>query len=129
MNLEDIKKYFRDANYHMSDEEIEQVYSNLDQNKDGLIDYNEFVQASMDQQECLKEENLKVAFELLDKDGSGTLSIEELRAMVEYSFCEKEVTQEQLQEYMNLFDSNDDGVICFHEYKRMVTKKIEHDDF
>lgn len=53
--------------------------NSLDVNDDKLIDYNEFVTAAMDRMQLLNKSNLKLAFETLDHNCDGTLSLEELR--------------------------------------------------
>lgn len=42
---------------------------------DGLIDYNEFVAATMHLSKLEKEELLQQAFKQIDKDGSGTITV------------------------------------------------------
>ena len=59
----------------------EQLVTQLDTNQDGKIDYGEFITAAVNRTRLLNEENLRIAFNLFDKDGNGLISKEELRAV------------------------------------------------
>ena len=49
----------------------EQIMQRCDLNGDGKIDFNEFIQASIDKQALLNEENIKIIFNLLDLNQDG----------------------------------------------------------
>jgi calcium-dependent protein kinase len=51
----------------------------MDSNNNGYIDYTEFIAACLQSYNYLKESHLKTAFGYFDKDGSGTISREELK--------------------------------------------------
>jgi calcium-dependent protein kinase len=51
----------------------------MDTNNNGSIDYTEFIAGCMQSYVYLKENNLKHAFEYFDKDGNGTITLEELK--------------------------------------------------
>ena len=59
----------------------------LDTNQDGKIDYGEFITAAVNRTRLLNEENLRIAFNLLDKDGNGYISKDELRAAFQGAAC------------------------------------------
>ena len=52
----------------------------IDKNGDGVIDYTEFITAAIDKALILNNTNLKSAFDLIDQDGSGSITIDELKA-------------------------------------------------
>jgi len=52
----------------------------LDKDGNGYIDYTEFITGAIDKATVLNIENLTAAFQLLDADGSGSISIDELKA-------------------------------------------------
>ena len=43
----------------------------LDTNRDGKIDYGEFITAAVNRARLLNEENLRIAFNMFDTDGNG----------------------------------------------------------
>jgi len=63
----------------IKDEDWDLVIQLMDTNNNGNIDYTEFIAGCMQSYVYLKENNLKHAFEYFDKDGNGTITLEELK--------------------------------------------------
>ena len=59
--------------------DIDQAMNIMDSNKNGYIDYTEFIAACLQSYNYLKENHLKSAFSYFDKDNSGTISLDELK--------------------------------------------------
>ena len=55
------------------------------------------------------------AFKDLDKDGNGTLSRDEIRALFKHPKCQ--YTDEQIEEIINEADKNNDGSISYEEFE------------
>ena len=53
-----------------------------DTDKNGYIDYIEFLKAAMDWRKVLSLENLKAAFRMFDRDRNGRLSSDELKKIL-----------------------------------------------
>ncbi|GBF87955.1 calcium-dependent kinase [Raphidocelis subcapitata] len=64
--------------HKIHEDDLKALVSLSDVSGDGLIDYNEFVAATMHVSKLEKEELLVKAFQDLDQDGSGTIGPEEL---------------------------------------------------
>ena len=58
-----------------------ELVTQLDLNHDGKIDYAEFMTAAVNRAKLLNNENLKIAFDMLDTDGNGQITKDELRAV------------------------------------------------
>lgn len=67
----------------MSASELETMMHDIDTDNSGYVDYSEFVTATINKAWLLSEENLKSAFLQLDKDQSGSVTISELRVVLE----------------------------------------------
>lgn len=65
-----------------SDKEVSEILGSLDTNKNGYIDYTEFLAGCMKSKIYLNDDYLKRAFEFFDQDGSGTITLEELRKIL-----------------------------------------------
>ena len=72
--------------------------------------------AAYDFQANLNKQNLEEIFTLIDEDGSGTISSEELR-----KFLNLDSDSILLEEIMNEVDSNNDGEISLDEFLHNVT--------
>lgn len=48
----------------------------------GEVDFSEFVTATVNRNDLLKEEKLRAAFRIYDKDDSGSISLEELKTII-----------------------------------------------
>lgn len=58
------------------------MMKNVDIDGNGVIEYTEFVMATMNQKNVSSEDKLKAAFNMFDKDGSGTISPDEIREVL-----------------------------------------------
>ena len=63
----------------LSDEEINEIFSKVDADGSGEIEYSEFVIATMNEKNLLSNNKLQTAFKMFDKDGGGTISTEEVK--------------------------------------------------
>ena len=61
---------------------MDRIFELVDVDKSGEIDFSEFVTATVNRGDLLKEEKLKAAFDLYDKDGSGSISVDEIKQVL-----------------------------------------------
>ena len=66
--------------FNLNEPDVRTMLFKADTNNDGFIDYTEFITAAFDKSKLLSEENIQSAFSLLDSNGDGTISVDELRA-------------------------------------------------
>jgi calcium-dependent protein kinase len=59
-------------------ETLLEVLRAADVDQSGSIDYTEFIAATLDSQVYMKEEYLKAAFDMFDRDGSGKIDNQEI---------------------------------------------------
>ena len=96
-----------------------ELVEQLDANGDGLIDYGEFITAAVNRTRLLNEENLRIAFNLLDKDGNGQISKDELRAAFQGAACQSGDTADDeslWNQIMAEVDQNNDELISCNEF-------------
>jgi calcium-dependent protein kinase len=92
----------------------EEIMGALDKNCNGVIDYSEFLVAASNKELLLSTENLKLAFNMFDKDKNGTISRPELRAVFEAN----ETKDDQLwRDIFEEVDADGDGAITFEEFR------------
>ncbi|MCQ2821129.1 MAG: protein kinase [archaeon] len=97
------------------EEMVEEIFNNIDTDKNGTIDYNEFVVASIGKQKLLNNARLEETFKMFDKDGNGSISREEIKMALGNSMDEK-----TLEDLIKEVDTNGDGEISLKEFKDMM---------
>jgi len=63
----------------MTDDDVDNLMSVMDSNRNGFIDYTEFIAGCLQSHNYLKENHLKSAFAYYDKDANGNISLDELK--------------------------------------------------
>jgi len=99
---------------------VENMIKSVDLNGNGVIDYNEFLNCTVNRDKIISHNNLEYAFHVFDKDGSGKVSVNEIIEIFKKnnSDVDKKVFEQMLKEA----DSNKDGEIEFNEFKEIMEK-------
>ena len=63
-------------------EEVDKIFALVDVDKSGAIEFSEFLTATVNRKNLLKEDKLKVAYQMWDKDGCGKLCINEIKTVL-----------------------------------------------
>ena len=101
---------------------LDELMKTIDTDNNGYIEFEEFIRASIDKEKLLTEKNLKIAFDVFDKDKSGGISASELKLLLgESNVHTKDVVWKNM---IKEIDLNGDGQISFEEFKNMMNKVI-----
>ena len=100
-------------------EELERLMEEVDEDGNGKIEFEEFVMA-MENKSKEDEYTIKQAFAILDRNDTGYITPNDLRhAMI----CLGEIySLEEITEMLSLVDEDQDGVINFQEFNKLVKK-------
>ena len=102
-----------------TEDEINDMMREVDLNQDGKIDFDEFmalmVKNSSDTQ---TEEEVINAFRVFDKEGKGLISSSELKHIM-MTIGDK-MSEEEADEMVNEADIDEDGMINYEEFVRMM---------
>ena len=102
-----------------TEEEIDEMMNEVDLNKDGKIDFDEFmILMSKSSPDTQTEEEVINAFRVFDKEGNGLISSVELKHIM-MSIGDK-MTEEEADEMVNEADIDEDGMINYEEFVRMM---------
>ncbi|EZG46771.1 calcium/calmodulin-dependent protein kinase [Gregarina niphandrodes] len=100
------------------EEEVDNILASVDFDKNGYIEYSEFVTVAMDKKVLLSKGRLRAAFNLFDVDGSGTIAADELKRIL------VDVDDQQWAQIIGEVDTNGDGEVDFDEFVAMMQKLV-----
>jgi calcium-dependent protein kinase len=115
LSLEEIQNGIKNCklNLKMNEDSVVQLFNDMDIDKNGLVNYTEFLSALMDYEKNIKKEHLIECFRKYDADDSGKIDFNE--------FCkilrpQNEIEEKELKELYNRFDKDGDGEIDVGEF-------------
>ena len=106
-------------------EDVKHIFSVLDMNNDGFIEYEEFVRAAVSKEKFMGENALKFAFRFFDKDNSGKIDLKEIETVFKNSVNDKEHMEEAFNKIIFEVDKNRDGKISFEEFSKVMKKMLD----
>ena len=106
-------------------EDVKNIFSNLDMNNDGYIEYEEFVRAAVSKEKFVTDNILKFAFRYFDKDNSGEITFDEIESVFKESITDKTKVHEALKQIISEVDTNGDGIISFEEFADIMKKMLK----
>ncbi len=95
----------------MDEDEVEQIFSRLDQDEQKTISYSEFLAATLSKRFYMREGRIRAAFQKLDIDNSGYITAENLKDMLGDDF-----TPQRVQAMIEEADIGGDGRIDYQEF-------------
>ena len=79
---ENFAKTIKQVSNNYTDEEINNLFNKLDENKSGIIEYEELIRGLSDKEKLLNEKNMKQAFNFFDQDKNGTITWPEISNVI-----------------------------------------------
>jgi len=101
---------------HLDEDELDRLFSSVDIDGSGFIDYSEFIMATMNEKKNISEEKLQAAFKTFDKDGNGTISADEVKEVMGLS----NLDDSAIKDIIDQVDENKDGEIQFDEFCNLM---------
>ena len=108
------------------EQDVEQIYKNLDMDNNGYIGYEEFVRAAVNKEYFVKDNVLRFAFRYFDKDDSGEITFDEIENLFTQSIPDKSKVHETLKNIIQEVDANGDGIISFNEFVDIMKKMLKN---
>ena len=116
LSVSEIKKCFIKLNeenhLNISNKEIEDIFKSIDINNSKKIEYTEFITSMLEESSYCKEEKLMEIFRMIDRDGSGKISKDEIKKTLN----NQKIREEDLKNFIKKFDLNGDGEIDYYEF-------------
>lgn len=117
-----LEHYYEIVGPSLAEAEVSKIMTQVDTDNNGYIDYTEFIKASLDMKKVFNKENLRIAFQMFDKDGSGSISASELRKVLENG---APTDDEVWNGIVNEVDQNGDGEIDIKEFEEIIMAQIQ----
>merc|ERR1712062_911653 len=132
LSMEEVLLYLKSITDDISVENIEKIFEGIDTSGDKVVDFDEFkgVMSQLSEkgwnklsnQEEVKEVEVRTLFNLIDKDGSGELSLEEARKACKLIQARFNISE--VDDWMAQVDTNNDGRLSYDEFKKSLDGKI-----
>ena len=140
------KGYAKCFHRELADAELDDLFSRVDFNNTGFIEYSEFVVAAMNEKDLFHSQKIQHAFSVFDKDGSGFISKEDLKATLAHfkrgddddeqnkssskdkhrrGLSEDDIDDSAIDKIIRQADMSGDGQISFDEFKALLFKTTD----
>ena len=105
--------------------DVNEIYKNLDMDNNGFIEYEEFVRAAVSKEKFMNDNVLRFAFRYFDKDGSGEITFDEIEEVFKKSVTSKAHIHDGLKKIIEEVDVNGDGIISYDEFEIVMKKMLK----
>mmetsp|Transcript_40336 Transcript_40336/g.38808 ORF Transcript_40336/g.38808 Transcript_40336/m.38808 type:complete len:104 (+) Transcript_40336:1277-1588(+) len=97
--------------------EVENLIQMADSDKSGEINYSEWIMTAVDRSKLMSNNKLEAAFNMFDKDGSKTISYDEIKGLLDVA---KVIEEDSVKRAMKTVDSQRRGELSFNEFKTLL---------
>jgi len=138
LSKDELRYGLRDYGIEMNIRETDEIFAYFDRNRDGTISITEFLVGVRGDLNARRKALIRMAFDVLDTDGSGYVTVEEIADVYDVSknpevMSGKQTTREALLEFMGQWeDGEKDGVVSYEEfenYYKEISASIDGDDY
>lgn len=103
-----------------AEKETQRIMNLVDTDGNGTIEFSEFFNATADKRKLIQKDKLKVVFKLLDDNGDGQLSCQELQALFKDEKSEIAIQEDLWQQLMAEADTDGDNLLSFDEFCQLM---------
>ena len=120
-----IQELIQGLNGYDNKDKLMEILQGADADGSGDLNYSEFLAATMDEHIYLREDYLKTAFQMFDKDGSGKIDSQEVVALLSGDDMTNIISKQAIDQALQEIDENGDGEIDFDEFMLMMKRAAE----
>ncbi len=113
---EAIKQCLQEINVRISDEKLQEIFDDIDEDGSGLIEYQEFIRNACDIRKLMTESNLKNVFHTICGDRD-IMTGEDIKKFV---FHDAVVHEQTLNEYFDQIGMKIEDKITFDDFFKMI---------
>lgn len=120
LSKEEIKEGLEFINIFLTEQEIENLMNQVDQNKNNQIDYSEFIAMTIDKKQALSEEKVESCFKMFDANNDGSIELKEFQTMLQGN---QKVSNEVWRDLMfEITGNKDQQEINLDQFKQLLKK-------
>jgi len=101
-------------------DDLREIMASIDADHSGMIDYTEFLAATIERRQYIHEDICWTAFRVFDVNGDGKITPSELRMVLSDASVNSMVNAQATADVLKEVDKNGDGVIDFEEFMGMM---------
>ncbi|CAG8685605.1 10920_t:CDS:2, partial [Racocetra fulgida] len=119
ITIHELKSVMKSLGQTPTEAELQEMMNDVDIDKNGTIDFNEFLSMMARKvDDADNEEEMRAAFKVFDKDNNGFISKSELRDLM----CNlgENLTQGEIDEMFREADVDGDGQINYEEFVKIM---------
>lgn len=117
IQAEELSSILRQKQMNMSGNEVQEMISQMDYQGNQMINYSEFLAATIDVQNFLTDSKLKAIFKQFDTDSSGVITAENI--MLAMQKLGKEMSLQEVESMISQHDIAGDKVLNYDEFRRV----------
>ena len=110
---------------NLNQNEVKEMFLNLDSNKNNYIEQEEFAKAAVDKKIFLSEKMLKYAFNFFDIDNSGLITVEDIIELFKDNVKSNFDGSSEFNKIISSIDKNENGEIDFDEFSKFMKNLLE----
>ncbi|KAG5683701.1 hypothetical protein PVAND_012967 [Polypedilum vanderplanki] len=115
ITMAELAVVMRSMGQRPTETELRNMVNDVDQNDNGMIEFNEFLQMmSKKMREGDSEDELKEAFKCFDKNNDGLISSSELRRVM--TNLGEKLSEEEVDDMIKEADMDGDGQVNYNEF-------------
>ena len=120
LSKEELKKGLKEFKEGIEiDDKLDNIFKELDGDKNGFIEFEEFLRACIDKKEILNDKYLSYAFRFLDKQNKKLLSPQQIISAF-FSEENNNALKETMNKILSKNDYDKNGLISFEEFKNII---------
>jgi calcium-dependent protein kinase len=120
LTVNEMKQGLKNAGFKEIPPDLQQIMEDIDSDGSGVIDYTEFLAASLDKKQYQQESAVWDAFKFFDKNGDDKISKSELNAVLGDDGVKDTIGDDVIAKLLADVDKDGDGEIDFQEFMEMM---------
>jgi len=120
ISKEELSKWIKENNINLKESSLDELLKSLDI-QEGGVNMENFIDIICSAKVGTKGREVRELFKSFDTDGSGGITIKELRLGLKKLF-KQDISDDRLEQMVKEADSTGTGEICFKDFKRMMLR-------